>query len=167
MIKHLKLGMLLAAALVVSAAAAALAQTRPDFGGAWVMDKAKTEGLPPDMEQEMTVEQSGDSIKLSTKLTTQKGQQEVADAYLLDGKEHEFSPQGPGGARGKGSRTAKWTDDGLEVSERVVFDGEEGPVTVELQRKWTLGAGGKTLIIMMAQKGPQGSHQTSRTFNRK
>ncbi|HEX8636125.1 MAG TPA: hypothetical protein VF703_18530 [Pyrinomonadaceae bacterium] len=150
-----------ALSLVVAAAAA-----KADFSGKWVMDKTKSEGLPPTVEQTMTVAQTGDKIELETKITTPQGERVVKDSYTADGKETEFTPQGPQGAMGKGKRTAKWSADGavLEVSETATLQGPNGPDEVSATRKWTLAADGKTLTIELSFSGEQGMQKTKRVF---
>ena len=139
----------------------------PDFSGTWALDKTKSEGLPPGMDQTMTVKQTGDKISLETKLTTEQGEQTVPDSYMLDGKETDFTPKAPNGATGKGKRTAKWTTDGFEVQESVAFDTPDGNVTVKMSRKWTLSADGKTLKIEITAENPNGTQHITRTFNKK
>jgi hypothetical protein len=155
---------LLVLALIITGAAA-----KVDFSGAWALDKSNSEGLPPGMDQTMTVVQTGDKLSLETKLITPQGEQTVPDAYMLDGKETEFTPKSPKGLSGKGKRTAKWTADGngIEVNEQVTFDTPEGSVNVQTTRKWTLSADGKTLKIELSTQDPNGTHQSKRTFNRK
>lgn len=139
------------------------------FSGTWALDKANSEGLPPGMDQLMTVTHTGDKLSLETKLITEQGEQVVPDSYMLDGKEVEFTPKGLGGQTGKGKRTAKLGADGnsIEVSETATFDGPEGAVTVQATRKWMLSADGKTLKIEMTVDGPNGKQVIKRTFIRK
>lgn len=146
-----------------------VATAKVDFSGVWALDKSSSEGLPPDMDQTMIVVQTGDKLSLETKLITGKGEQTVADTYLLDGKEVEFTPKSPNGLSGKGKRTAKWTTDGngIDVNEKVTFDTPEGSVTVQTTRKWTLSADGKTIKIELNTQDPNGMHQSKRTFNKK
>src|SRR5689334_13179541 len=101
-----------------------------DFSGTWTLDKNNSEGLPPGMDQTMTVVQSGDKLSLETKLITAEGERVVPDSYVLDGKETEFTPKAPNGQAGKGKRTAKRSADGngIEVNETATFEGPEGPV---------------------------------------
>jgi hypothetical protein len=131
-----------------------------------VLDKSNSEGLPPGMDQIMTVVQTGDKLSLQTRLISDEGEQVVPDSYTLDGKETEFTPKTPNGQSGKGKRTAKWTADGnrLEVNETSTF---EGPVNVQIQRKWTLSPDGKTLKIEILAEGPNGKQQVKRTFIKK
>jgi hypothetical protein len=131
-----------------------------------VMDKTKSEGVPPNVEQTMTVTQTGDKIELETKVTTPQGERVIKDSYTADGKEADFTPQGPQGAIGKGKRTAKWSADGaaLEVSETATLDGPNGPDEVSATRKWWLAPDGKTLTIELTFSGEQGMQKTKRVF---
>lgn len=157
-----------AAALAI-ALCMSMASAKADFSGTWTLDKSNSEGLPPGMDQTMTVVQTGDKLSLETKLITEQGEQVVSDSYMLDGKEAEFTPKTPNGQAGKGKRTAKWAADGngIQVNENSTFDGPEGAVNVQLTRIWTLSADGKTLKIDIAAEGPSGKQQIKRTFTRK
>ena len=142
---------------------------KANFGGTWTLDKTNSEGLPPDMDQVMTVVQTGDKLTVETKLVTQQGEQVVPDTYILDGKEVEFTPRTPGGQAGKGKRISKLTPDGngIEVSETATFDTPEGTATIQATRKWMLSPDGKTLKIEMTVDGPNGKQLLKRTFVRK
>ncbi|HEU4797103.1 MAG TPA: amidohydrolase family protein [Pyrinomonadaceae bacterium] len=139
------------------------------FSGTWALDKANSEGLPPGMDQLMTVTQTGDKLSLETKLITEQGENVVPDTYVLDGKEVDFTPRTPGGGSGKGKRTAKLGADGnsIEVSETATFDTPEGAFNVKATRKWTLSPDGKTLKIEMTVDGPNGQQVIKRTFVKK
>jgi hypothetical protein len=140
-----------------------------NFSGTWTLDKSRSEGLPPGMDQTMTVVQTEDKINLETKVTTSEGEQTIADSYTLSGSETEFTPRGPNGMTGKGKRTAKWSTDGngLDVNEEATFETPEGAVTVQATRKWALAADGKTLTIEMKVKDPNGTRESKRTFVKK
>lgn len=154
--------LVVALSLVVVSAAAA----KPDFSGKWAMDKTKSEGVPPNVEQTMSITQTGDKIDLETKLTGPQGERTIKDSYTVDGKEADFTPQGPQGAIGKGKRTAKWAEEGtaLEVNETATLDGPNGPDEVSATRKWTLAADGKTMTIEITFNGEQGTQKTKRVF---
>src|SRR6185503_8801146 len=143
--------------------------TKVDLSGTWALDKSNSEGLPPGMDQLMTVAQTGDKLSLETKLMLHQGEQVVPDSYTLDRKEVEFTPKGPGGVTGKGKRTAKWGADGksIDVSETATFDTPDGAVTVQTTRKWVLSSDGKTLKIDMTIDDPNGKQVLKRTFVRK
>lgn len=146
-----------------------MTSAKADFSGTWTLDKGNSEGLPPGMDQLMTVVQTADKLSIETKLITEQGEQVVPDSYMLDGKEVEFAPKTPGGQTGKGKRIAKWGADGnsIEVSENATFDTSEGAVAVQATRKWTLSPDGKTLRIDMTIDGPNGKQVLKRTFVRK
>jgi hypothetical protein len=154
------------AAMTLCAVAAAAAKA--DFSGTWVMDKGRSEGVPPDMEQTMTVTQNGDTLNVETKVVTDQGDQTVAGAYTFNGQEMAYTPK-RGGAEGKGKRTAKWTADGngFEVAEEEKFDSPNGEVTFQFTRKWQMLPDGKTLTIELEVKGPNGPQHSKRTFVKK
>jgi hypothetical protein len=159
-------GTVVALVFVLSLSVAAAA---PDFSGTWVMDRSRSIGLPPGMEQTMTVVQTGDRIELETKLITAQGERTLKDTYTLDGKETEFTPQGPQGPAGKGKRTAKWLPrgNGILVSEETTVETPKGVVTSQLMRKWILSPDGTTITIDMYYDGPNGSYETKRIFIKK
>jgi hypothetical protein len=161
----LALGSLFVMAMALGFSSAA---AKVDFSGTWVMDKTRSEGVPPDMEQTMTVAQSGDTLNVETKVVTDQGDQAVSAIYNLNGKEMEYALKRQG-AEGKGKRTAKWTPDGngFEVTEEEQFISLSGEVTLEFARKWQMLADGKTLIIELDVKGPNGPQHSKRTFVRK
>src|SRR4051794_3316392 len=115
---------IIATTVVVIALCMGAASAKADFSGTWILDKSNSAGLPPGMDQSMTVVQTGDKLLLETKLITQEGERVVSDMYMLDGKEAEFTPKTPSGQAGKGKRTAKWSADGngIEVSENSTFE---------------------------------------------
>jgi hypothetical protein len=122
------------------------------------------------MDQTMIVLHKGDKIEIETRLLTAQGEQTIKDGYTLDGKEAEFTPQGPGAAPGsKGKRTAVWLPrgNGIVVSEETIAQTDKGPVTRQLKRKWILSPDGNTLTIDMYFDGPNGSFETKRIFIRK
>ncbi len=150
------------AALALNFGASTLAKA--DFNGKWTLDKARSTGLPPGMDQTMTVTQSGDAVKIETKVKGQNGEQTVPDNYVLDGKETDFKL--PNAPDAKGKRTSKWNagGNGFDVSEKAVVETPDGEATIEATRKWTLAADGKTLTIEMTVKSPNGTQESKRTF---
>src|SRR5688500_18633587 len=86
---------------------------RPDFSGRWELDAAKSEGVPPDMKQSMTVKQTADRLEIETKISGPQGDRTVKDTFTLDGKPAEFSPAMlAGGTAKNGTRTSTWSADG-------------------------------------------------------
>ncbi len=160
----------LGVACLVFALGLVAASAKANFSGTWTLDKTKSEGLPPALkDQVMTVTQTDDKLVIENKLTTEQGETNQTDTYTLDGKPADFTAKGPGGLEGKGKRTAKWTADGnaIDVSEEILFDTPQGSATVEITRKWTLSADGKTLQIDMNVSSPMGSQQIKRVLVKK
>src|SRR5687768_16801191 len=102
------------------------AAAKVDFNGTWKLDAAKNEGIPPDMEQIMTVKQKDEQINIETKVKTPQGEQAVPDSYMLSGKTVEFTRDAPNNKKQKIKRTSKWTENGIEVSEEAVVETPDG-----------------------------------------
>ncbi len=161
--------------LVISCAVAvlclfqiALALPKPDFSGTWVMDVNRSFSNSPGLEQTLMVVQTGDQIKVESKLKTQQGEQTINEAYTLDGKEVEFTPPGtqPGA---KGKRKAAWLSDGrrIVIEDFVTSDSPSGPVTRKTTRKWTLSIDGGTLTVDYYFDDQRGSFEAKRVFVKK
>lgn len=147
----------------------ALAADKANFSGVWVMDKSKAEGIPPNMDQKMKVTQEGDKLELETELFVDDNVSAIHDAYTINSKEVEFTARLGTGQETKGKRVAKWNanGDGFEAREESTFDMPEGKVNITMNRKWTLSADGKTLLIELNHTGPNGPVSSKRTFNKK
>jgi hypothetical protein len=146
----------------------ALAAQKPNFSGSWVMDRARSFGMPGNMQQTMTVNHTSDQIELETKLIQPDNERTVKDSYILDGKEREFTPQSPPGQPvPKGKRTANWlpNGNGIVVNEVTTAETPKGPVTSQLTRKWTFS--NSELVIDMYIDNPNGSFETKRIFIKK
>ncbi|HVF54885.1 MAG TPA: hypothetical protein VM934_01970 [Pyrinomonadaceae bacterium] len=142
---------------------------RPNFGGTWALEHARSYSVPRDMQQTMTVTHEGDKLNVETKIVSPQGERVVTDAYTLDGKEAEFTPQpGPAEVIGKGKRTAKWlpADNGFIVQEEFQTKSPQGPANNQITRKWIMWADG-SLSIDLYQDGPRGSFETKRIFTKK
>ncbi len=163
----------LSTALGLALVSLTLAAQKPSFAGAWAMDRDRSFGMPGNMQQTMTVTQAGDQIDLETKLIQPNNERTVKDSYVIDGKEHEFTPPAPPNAPAnappvKGKRTANWLPNGrgIVVNEVTTIETPEGTRTNQLTRKWTLSNDGE-LIIDMYIDGPNGSFETKRIFKKK
>jgi hypothetical protein len=151
---------------MVGLAILAVATGKPNFTGSWTMDRARSYGLPADMQQTMSVTQSEESIQVETKLIQPNNERSVKDTYVLDGKEHEFTPPAPAGQTpGKGKRTTTWlpAGNGIMVTEVTTSETPKGPATTQVVRKWTLSNQGE-LIIDMFIDAPNISYETRRIF---
>jgi hypothetical protein len=158
------LGLLLACSATVSA-------QKLDFSGSWAMDRARSFGLPGNMNQTMTVTQSGDEIQVETKLIQPNNERTVKDSYVLDGKERDFSPPVPPNAPAnapppKGKRTAYWMpgNKGILVDDVVTSETPNGPTVTKTTRKWTLSNG--ELVIDMYVDNPNVSYEAKRVFKK-
>jgi hypothetical protein len=148
--------LLLATAAAVFAAAAA----RPNFGGTWELDQARSHSIPPDIKQTMTVAQDGDKVSVETKIITPQGERVVKDAYTLDGKQTEFAPTPPpnypkDAPPPKGKRAGRWMENGrgFLVEEEVAQQGPQGPETVLVARKWMTWPDGTISIEIITERG--------------
>lgn len=157
---------LLMAAAILSVSVLALAATKPNFSGTWTMDRARSFGLPPDMNQTLTITHKDNHIELETKLIQPNNERSVKDTYTLDGKEYDFTPQtAPNQPPAKGKRTAIWLpgDKGIQVTEVTTAETPKGPVTTQVVRKWTISGQGE-LVIDMYIDNPNVSYEAKRIF---
>lgn len=155
--------LLLVLSLIASAAG------KPNFTGNWTMDRGRSFGLPADMQQTMTITQNEETIELETRLIQPNNERSVKDTYILDGKEHDFTPQvPPGQPPAKGKRTTTWlpAGNGIMVTEVTTADTPKGPATTQIVRKWTLSAQGE-LVIDMYVDNPNVSYEAKRIFVKK
>jgi len=151
----------------------AVAAPKPDFGGTWVMDRGRSFGLPGNMQQTMTVSQTEGQIEVETKLIQPDNERTVKDTYLLDGKEHEFTPLSPPNTAPnttppKGKRIAAWLPkgNGIVVTEVTTNETPKGTVTTQVMKKWTLTADGE-LTVDMYIDNPSVSYESKRIFTKK
>lgn len=150
----------------------AMTVDKPDFTGSWTMDRARSFGMPGNMNQTMTVAQKGDQIDVETKLMQPGNERVQKDTYVLDGKEHDFSPPVPpnapaGQAPPKGKRTSGWlpAGNGITVTDVTTTETPKGPVTTQIVRKWTMTSPGEITIDMYIDNA-NGSFETKRIFKR-
>ena len=157
-----------AATLVLSLVAFAV--QKPNFAGAWNLDRARSFGMPANMTQTMTVAVKDDQMEVETKLIQPGNERVQKDTYILDGKEHEFQPPTPPNAQAappKGKRTSTWlpSGNGITVTDVTTAETPKGPVTTQIVRKWTLSTQGE-LIIDMYVDNPNVSYEAKRIFKR-
>jgi hypothetical protein len=158
-------------AVTVFAFGVGIVAAKADFSGVWTLDAGKSEGVPPGLMQTMTVTQKGDRVELETKSKVGEGKESVSkDAYVLDGKEIDFTPPVPPGASKKAKRVSKWTDDGngFDATEEALLNAPSGgEAMVRAKRSWRLSADGKTLTIEMEVENPNGTNKSRRVFVKK
>ena len=159
---------LLTAAAILTLSVLAFAAAKPNFNGTWTMDRARSFGLPPDMNQTLTVSQKDDRIELETKLIQPNNERTVKDTYVLDGKEYDFTPQvPPNQPPATGKRTAMWLpgDRGIQVTDVTTVETPKGPVKTQTVRKWTISGQGE-LVIDMYVDNPNISYEAKRIFTK-
>lgn len=158
------LGLLLVSSATVSA-------QKPDFSGSWTMDRARSFGMPGNMNQTMSVTQFGDEIQVETKLIQPGNERSQKDTYILDGKERDFTPPAPPNSPAnapppKGKRTAYWMpgNKGILVDDVTTAETPNGPTVTKVTRKWTLSNG--ELVIDMYVDNPNVSYEAKRVFKK-
>jgi hypothetical protein len=159
---------LLIAAVTMALSVLAFAATKPNFSGTWIMDRARSFGLPGNMNQTLTITHKDDQIELETKLIQPDNERVVKDTIVIDGKEHEFTPAvPPNQPPAKGKRTAVWLpgDKGIQVTEVTTAETPKGPVTTQSVRKWTISGEGE-LVIDIYVDNPQVSYEAKRIFKK-
>ena len=136
-----------------------------DFNGTWALDKSRSEGLPPGMDQTMIVKQAGDRIDVEMKVSTNQGEREVKDQFIIDGKETQFKPA----VQSTGKRTSSWSMDGkgFDVIEESTIERGNGPENFKVTRHWRLSDDGNTLTIEMSFNEPGGPGKSKRIFVKK
>ena len=152
--------------MLFTCCASVLAQ-KPDFNGSWAMDRTRSFGLPGNLNQTMVVTQTTAEITVETKLIQPGTERTVKDICILDGKEHEYTPQVPAGQPiPKGKRTAEWMPGGiaLVLTELMTTETPKGPVTGQVVRKWTITNG--ELVIAMYVDNPNASYEAKRFLRR-
>ena len=160
--------MLLIAAVTMTLSVLVFAATKPNFSGTWTMDRARSYGLPGNMNQTLTISHKDEQIELETKLIQPDNERVVKDTIILDGKEHEFTPVvPPNQPPAKGKRTAVWLpgDKGIQVTEVTTAETPKGPVTTQSVRKWTITAEGE-LVIDIYVDNPNISYEAKRIFKK-
>ena len=168
---RIKFAASLVALLVIAATAAAQGQGQGkvqmnDFAGTWVLDAAKSEGLPQGVEETMTVKQEKDRFTVESKMKSPRGERTMNMDFAADGKESAFTMRMMQNEL-TGKRTAKWSADGpaLEMTETAdVPTPDGGTASIKVWRKWALAADGKTLTAEETRTGPRGEQKTKRVY---
>lgn len=165
--------MMSAGAIVLVVCLLVVGNPKPNFSGAWTMDRDRSFGQPANIQQTMTVAQTEDQLTVETKLILPDSERTVTDIYVLDGKEYDFSPPLPLNAppntpAAKGKRTATWlpTATGILVTDVITNETPKGPTTTQIVRKWTITSDGELTITMFIDS-PNGSYETKRVFLKK
>lgn len=165
--KRISLATALFCVLIVGSVSAA----GTDFSGAWVLDKAKSEGLQGRManvEQTWAVTQDAKTFTVDKSFSG--GEQPIPSqksTYNLDGS--ETSMEMTGRMPGKAALKAKWQGDGkiLELNSVLKTNVQGNDITITSTEHWELADGGKTLKVHRISETPRGSQETRLTFTKK
>lgn len=156
--------------ILLAAFASAQAEPHPDFSGEWQLVPEKSSGLPSGMTQVMTVKQAGERIDVQVKLGGSGNERTVSDAYIVNGKEADFTPAVmEGGTPKGGKRVSSWQTGGagFDVTEEATIESLEGTDVVRGKRTWRLSADGRELTIEIDLQGDQGEIKSKRVFVKK
>ena len=170
-------------ALVIAVAGSAAAPA--NFAGTWTLDKSKSQGLSPRMQNAESVSwvitQTEKEITIEEKVTGGNapaggpgggGQGRGMGGgfggprtFNLDGSE----TSGEMGGRGaKFVRKATVSADGktLDLSTKVSFQGPEGEMTSTTTEKIVMSADGKMLTVSRHSESPRGTQDSTLVFNK-
>ena len=141
-----------------------------NFGGTWVLDKAKSEGLQGAMataEVTYVVTQNDKQLSYEPKIVVDgQARPSQALAFNLDGS--ETTAELTGRMTGKATRKAKWTSEKiLELTDLRDLNFQGNAVQVKVVDHWELADEGKTLKVHRTTESPQGSQQVKLTFAKK
>ena len=178
------LGMMSALVIALAVHAAAPA----NFGGTWTLDKSKSQGLNPRLQNAESVSwvitQTAKDITIEEKVTggappaNMGGGDRPAGGggggrgmggfggprtFNLDGSETSADM-----GRGKVARKATVSADGktLELTSKTTFQGQEGEVTATTTEKLQLSGDGKTLTVNRHSESPRGPQDSTLVFNK-
>jgi hypothetical protein len=164
--------LLIALVAIMGVSILAMAATKPNFSGTWALDRARSFGMPGDMTQVLTITQTDDKMEIETKIIQPNNERTIKDTFILDGKEHEFTPPAPPNAPAtqpapKGKRTATWLagDIALTVTDVTTAQTASGEVTTQNVRKWAINGQGE-LVVDTYVDGPRGSFEGKRIFKK-
>jgi hypothetical protein len=152
------------AAVILSFAAGAHAQARPDFSGKWIVDPASVPEAPAGAPAggrggrgggagfgaEFTAVQDAKTLKI----TRTQGDATVTATYNLDGSDSKNMAQGRGGQTEQVSKAA-WDGSKLSITTTLDFGGN----TVEQKRVLSLDGG--NLVIEQTNPGRGGGEPTT------
>jgi hypothetical protein len=173
------------------AVVAASAFAPANFAGTWSLDKAKSQGLSPRMQNAesvtWTITQDGKTISIDSKVVAGAapagggggggggmgggqrggGGPSGPQVYNLDGNE-STSDVTIGQGTGKATIKASWLNNGatLELSRKTTFQGQNGEVTQSNDQKLSLSGDGKVLTVAQHSEGPRGPQDSTLVFNK-
>lgn len=141
------------------------ATAAPDFSGTWVLDKAKSESLPPQMSNadiSWVISVADKAFKKEVK----GGATPQTENYHLDGKEvaeDVTMRQMPM----KAKRTAKAMGEMIELKSVLSGEFNGNPVTITITQHLELAEGGKLLKVHQVTENPRGPQEAKYVFTKK
>lgn len=169
MMKRLSAACLAVCMLVVNLSATGSAPT--NFSGVWVLDKARSQGLPETLANIpgyiMAVTQDDKQVTVETKIAAGGQERSVQTlTYKLDGSETKGELAGR--LAGPATLKAKWKSDGkvleLSAARRLSAQGTEYTVTVK--DRFELIEDGKALKMLRTVESPRGAQESTWVFNK-
>jgi hypothetical protein len=160
--------LLLTFAAIMAVSMLVFAATKPNFSGTWNMDRARSFGMPGDMTQVLTITHKDDQMEVETKIIQPNNERTIKDTFVLDGKEHEFTPTVPPGQPvPKGKRTVTWLpgETGIMVTDVTTAQTPKGEVTTQNVRKWTINGQGELVVDTYVDR-PDISYEAKRIFKK-
>src|SRR5689334_7531419 len=179
------LGMMSALVIALAVHAAAPA----NFAGTWTLDKSKSQGLNPRLQNADSVSwvitQTDKEITIEEKISGGQppaggppaggppangigpgrgmGMAMGPRTYNLDGSETSADM-----GRGKVTRKATVSSDGktVDLSSKSTFEGPNGEVTSTTTEKLQLSGDGKTLTVNRHSESPRGTQDSTLVFNK-
>jgi hypothetical protein len=142
-----------------------------DFSGTWALDKAKSEGLPPqiaNVDQTWVVTQDAKTFTVETSYSGgEQPRPPQKRSYNLDGSETTMDVTGR--MPGKATMSAKWQGDGkiLELNQVTKANVQGNDITITTTEHWELADGGKTLKVHRKQESPRGAQETKLVLTKK
>ena len=162
--------------------AVAVSAASPNFGGTWLLDKSKSQGLSRRQQAAdsvtWTITQNDKQITVEEKVVGGDmggggggagggggrgfgGGAPGPRSYNLDGSDTPFE-MGPA----KGSRKTSWSGSTLELISKATFTGQQGEVTTTSSDKLSLSGDGKTLTVNRHSESPRGAQDSTLVFNK-
>ena len=165
--------LLIALAVIMGLSILAMAAAKPNFSGTWALDRARSFGMPADMTQILTITHTDDQIEIEPRIIPPNNDRTIKDTFILDGKEHEFTPPTPPNAPANappptpGKRTVTWlpNDAGITVTDITTSKTPQGEATTQNVRKWIINGEGE-LVVDTYVDGPRGSFEAKRIFKK-
>ena len=141
--------MLRATLLAALLAAAAFAQSQPNFSGTWKVNVSKSDYgmMPPPDSRTDTIEHKGDTLNDKISAMNQQGKQDYTLIFKTDGTETVNKV-----ADRELKVTAKWNGPALVVTTKLNLQGAD----IEIKSNWTLSADGATITQAAHLASPMG-----------